>query len=90
MFEKNLPQRKKSFNAELNEEGEGGACGGATSAASSGQFVDVQRRKMPVEIDETTATTNVGDYEYDVSAFGDKETLARKNGVGGSVSINKA
>ena len=77
-----------------NEDGEGGACGGATSAASSGQFTqpfgNVQRRKMPVEIDETTATTNVGDYEYDVPAFGDEETLARKNGVGGSISINKA
>ena len=94
LFEKNLPQRKKSFNSELNEDGEGGACGGATSAASSGQFIqpfgNVQRRKMPVEIDETTATTNVGDYEYDVPAFGDEETLARKNGVGGSISINKA
>jgi len=96
LFEKNLPPRKsrkfeESF--ELNEDGEGGAMGGATSADSSGQFIqpfgDVQRRKMPVEIDETTATTNTGDYQYTVPFIGDKETLARKNGEGGSVSINK-
>ena len=85
-FERNLPERKVN----LTEEGEG-----ATAADASGQFSQpvfpMQRRKMPVEteIEEATATTNVGSYQYDVPFAGDKETLARKNGVGGSVSINR-
>lgn len=92
-FEKNLPQRQIHLrNEEINEEGEGGAMGGATSAASSGQFIQpfgsVQRRKMPTEIEETTSTMNTGNYQYTVPLGGDKETLARKNGDGGSVSIN--
>ena len=92
-FEKNLPQRQIHLrNEEINEEGEGGAMGGATSAASSGQFIQpfgsVQRRKMPTEIEETTTTMNTGNYQYTVPFGGDKETLARKNGDGGSVSIN--
>lgn len=92
-FEKNLPQRQIHLrNEEINEEGEGGAIGGATSAASSGQFIQpfgsVQRRKMPTEIEETTTTMNTGNYQYTVPFGGDKETLARKNGDGGSVSIN--
>ena len=94
-FEKNLPQRQIHLrNEEINEDGEGGAIGGATSAASSGQFIqpfgDVQRRKMPTEIEETTTTMNTGNYQYTVPFGGDKETLARKNGEGGSVSINHA
>ncbi len=92
-FEKNLPPRQIHLrNEEINEEGEGGAIGGATSAASSGQFIQpfgsVQRRKMPTEIEETTTTMNTGNYQYTVPFGGDKETLARKNGDGGSVSIN--
>ena len=95
LFEKNLPPRKSHKENEeiLYEEGEGGAMGGATSADSSGQFVQpvfpIQRRKMPVEIEETTDTNSVGNYQYTVPFGGDKETLARKNGVGGSVSVNK-
>ena len=93
LFEKNLPQRQIHLrHEEINEEGEGGAIGGATSAASSGQFIQpfgsVQRRKMPTEIEETTTTMNTGNYQYTVPFGGDKETLARKNGDGGSVSIN--
>ena len=86
LFERNLPERKHT--EELNEDGEG-----AVSADASGQFsqpvFSMQRRKMPVEVEEATATTNVGNYEYDVPFMGDKETLARNNGVGGSVSINR-
>lgn len=86
LFERNLPEKK--HNMEINEEGDG-----ATSADASGQFLQpifpVQRRQMPIEVEEATATTNVGNYEYDVPFGGDKETLARKNGVGGSVSINR-
>ena len=93
LFEKNLPQRQIHLRSEeINEEGEGCAVGGATSAASSGQFIQpfggVQRRKMPTEIEETTTTMNTGNYQYTVPFGGDKETLARKNGDGGSVSIN--
>ena len=92
-FEKNLPPRQIHFrNEEINEDGEGGAIGGATSASSSGQFIQpfgsVQRRKMPTEIEETTTTMNTGNYQYTVPFVGDTETLARKNGDGGSVSIN--
>lgn len=86
LFERNLPERKHV--EELNEEGEG-----ATTANASGQFSQplfpMQRRQMPVEVEEATATTNVGNYEYDVPFADDKETLARKNGIGGSVSINR-
>lgn len=96
LFEKNLPNRKLNLHHEdeLNEEGDGGAVScGATSASSSGQFIQpfgaVQRRKMPTEIDETTDTNSVGNYQYTVPFGGDKETLARKNGKGGSVSINE-
>ena len=94
-FEKNLPQRQIHLrHEEINEDGEGGAIDGATSAASSGQFIQpfgsVQRRKMPTEIEETTTTMNTGNYQYTVPFGGDKETLARKNGDGGSVSINHA
>ncbi len=99
LFEKNLPERKhgqkeiETFEGKINEDGEGGAMGGATSADSSGSFVtalDKQpiRRKLPTDIDETTSTNNVGNYQYTVPFIGDKETLARKNGKGGSVSIN--
>lgn len=93
LFERNLPPRKSHKQDELNEDGEGGAMGGATSTDSSGQFIQpvfpMQRRKMPVEIEETTDTSSVGNYQYTVPFGGDKETLARKNGVGGSVSVNK-
>ena len=94
LFEKNLPQRTVPLrNEELNEDGEGGgAIAGATTAASSGQFIQpfggVQRRKMSTEIDETTDTNSVGNYQYTVPFGGDKETLARKNGCNGSVSVN--
>jgi len=92
MFEKNLPPQKshKQKHENLNEDGEGG---GATSAESSGQFSQplfpIQRRKMPTDIEETTTTTNTGNYQYTVPFGGDKETRARKNGVGGSISVNK-
>jgi hypothetical protein len=82
----------------LHEEGEGGVMGGATSAAQSGQFTTplfgVNRRKTKYfdnneeDLDEATATTNVGDYEYDAPAFADEETLKRGNGAMGSTSIN--
>lgn len=81
LFEKNVPDRK------INEDGEG-----ACSADSSGQFSQpvfpMMRRKM-YGVDESTDTCSVGNYEYDVPFGGDKETLSRKNGKYGSVSIPK-
>lgn len=86
LFEKNLPERN------VNEEG-GDGC---TNAMSSGQFIqpmaDVQRRTIGTKtdsLDEVTTTFNTGDYEYDCPALGDKETLARKNGKGGSISVQR-
>lgn len=86
LFEKNLPEKK----TKIEEDGEGAT----TCDASSGQFSQpvfpMQRRTIDnVELDETTTTSNVGDYQYTVPFIGDKETLSRKNGEGGSVSINK-
>lgn len=90
LFEKNTPS--KNHIDIIDEDGEGGFGCGATGADNSGAFEQpvfgIQRRKMPTTIDETD-TISVGNYEYDVPMIGDKETLARKNGVGGSVSINK-
>ena len=90
LFERNIPQH--TIISEDGEGGEGGAIG-ATGADASGAFeqpgFNIQRRKMPTSISETD-TCSVGNYEYTAPAFGDKKTLARKNGVGGSVSINKA
>lgn len=88
MFEKNLPPRKKT---EIDVD-EATGCGG--TGAAGGAFVapmttNIIRRQMPYALDET-ATTDVGKYTYDLPVLGDKETLARHNGEGGSVSINKA
>lgn len=86
LFEKNLP------NKQINEED--GCAGGATSASSSGAFIQpafpIQRRKLPTEIEETATSNTVGNYEYDVPFAGDDESLSRKNGICGSVSINNA
>ena len=74
------------------EDGEGAFGCGATGADNSGAFEQpvfgIQRRKISSSIDETD-TNSVGNYEYDVPMIGDKETLARKNGIGGSVSMNR-
>ena len=66
------------------------AAGATTCGASSGPveqpIFSMIRGKMPVS---ETATTDVGDYTYDVP-FGDKndESKKRHNGVGGSCCIN--
>lgn len=90
-FEKNTPTSNNG-NMKLDEDGEGAMSCGATSADSSGAFEQpvfgVQRRKIYGGVTETD-TNSVGNYEYDVPFIGDKETLSRKNGIGGSVSINK-
>ena len=76
LFEKNKP---------INEE-EGGSIG-TTNSESSGQFLTNAFPIIRRKIDETD-TNSAGDYQFTVPFPGDEETLARKNGVGGSVSIN--
>lgn len=89
LFERNVPER--NIEDTVNEDGECGAMG-ATNASSSGQYsqplFSMQRRQMPVDIEEDTTTSTVGNYQYDVPFAGDKETLSRNNGVNGSTSIN--
>ena len=82
LFERNVPSKR------VDEDGE---CG-ALSAASSGEYscpVFPMVKREIYGVDESTDTCSVGNYEYDAPVFGDKETLARKNGKGGSVSVNK-
>lgn len=91
LFEKNIPEKLPNIK---NED-----CGdGATNATSSGQFSQpvfgVQKReiyntKPNDDIEEATTTMNTGDYQYTVPFGGDKSTLKRKNGDGGSISINR-
>jgi len=98
------PRKKHKINITLTEDGAAGVAGATTCGASSGAFVtkmndgtkdenvkdngDVIRRQMPVELEETTATTNTGDYTYTLPVLGDKESCERGTGVGGSNSIN--
>lgn len=93
MFERNVPTDNSNTN--ISEDG-CGAMGGTTSADSSGQFSEpvfpMQRRTMyndHKEIEEDTTTSSVGNYQYDVPFAGDKETLSRNNGIGGSTSMNR-
>ena len=72
-------------NKSINEE-EGGSVG-TTNSDSSGQFLTNAFPIIRRKIDETD-TNSAGDYQFTVPFPGDEETLARKNGVGGSVSVN--
>lgn len=80
LFEKNLPARKLRT--------EDGATGCDASGQYSSPLFGVQRREM-ADIIEAATTSTCGGYQYTVPFPGDKETLARKNGVMGSVSVNK-
>ena len=81
---KNVPDKLEKILTECDGGAMGGEAAGATSADASGQFnqplFGVQRRKMPREIDETTAASNVGNYQYTVPFASDKETRNRKPG----------
>lgn len=72
-------------NKSINEE-EGGSVG-TTNSDSSGQFLTNAFPIIRRKIDETD-TNSAGDYQFTVPFPGDEETIARKNGVGGSVSVN--
>ena len=86
IFERNVPENTQ----EMNEEGDG-CMSGTTSAISSGQYSQpIFSYEKDKDIDETTSTSSVGNYQYDVPLFGDKESLVRKNGLYGSTSIKKA
>ena len=92
IFEVNVPQVKENHQI-VNEDGEAGM-GGATNASSSGQFSQpvfpMQRRKiyLPKSMQEATATSTVGNYQYDVPFSIDKNdpTLSRD----GELSISYA
>ena len=81
LFEENKP---------INEDE--GCPAGATNAESSGQFITntfpIVRRGIYKNDLEETDTSSVGDYINDAPVFGDKESLARKNGFDGSISVN--
>jgi hypothetical protein len=81
---KNVPDKLEKILTECDGGAMGGEAAGATSADTSGQFnqplFGVQRRKMPREIDETTAASNAGNYQYTVPFASDKETRNRKPG----------
>lgn len=81
---KNVPDKLEKILTECDGGAMGGEAAGATSADASGQFnqplFGVQRRKMPKGIDETTAASNVGNYQYTVPFASDKETRNRKPG----------
>lgn len=77
-------QNKNEIEQNLDECDCGGAMGATAGNESMGQYSQplfgVQRRKMPTEIDETTATTNTGNYQYTVPFAADKETADRTPG----------
>lgn len=81
LFENNIVQNSRK---EISEDGDGST----TCDASSGQFSQplfpLQRRT----IDEETTTDSIGDYQYNVPFPCDDETMSRRNGIGGSVSVN--
>ena len=83
LFEENLP---------INEDD--GGCGFISGGGDAGQFSQplfskpVKQKGYAETMDEASTTQTVGNYQYDVPFAGDKETLSRHNGVGGSVSIN--
>lgn len=113
LFEVNVPPK------EINEDGEGGAMGGATNCASSAgsyvgkmngpinrrifkiteeQFAALKEQKLLTDsqIDEASTCASVMQGgglnpeagQYTVPFIGDKKTLSRGDGVGGSTSIN--
>ena len=84
LFEDNSSKMKG-----ICEDGEGAT----TCDASSGQFSQplfpIQRRTFnKTSLGEDTTTFNTGDYQYSTPFIGDEETVKRKNGKGGSISVN--
>lgn len=102
MFEKNVPKRVNECDGGC---GCGDVCG-TTNASSSGQVITpifgqpirreiyntkYSKKKKKKELDETTATTNVGNYTYDVPAPVDSDDPSLKRNEdeeNGSISIN--
>lgn len=80
----------------------GAADGGAGDGGSEGyQFItpisgiisqvgyNNQKKKKKNDLDETAASTTVGEIGYDAPAFLDTETARRGDGIGGSTSMNR-
>ena len=82
LFEKNVPEK-------MNEEAyAGGIEGGGDVGTFTQPVFPMYRQKSNYDVDESTTTTSVGDYTYDVPAFGDDESFDRKGGKNHSVSVN--
>jgi hypothetical protein len=95
---------EKNVNESLNEEDCGGFISGGGDVGQFSQPISsIVRQKAPMtlpsnsepkrndkkdEVEESTTTGNVGNYQYDVPFAGDDETLDRTGGKNHSVSIN--
>lgn len=93
-FERNVVNEECACGGDGCFCGGEGMTDGTSNASSSGQIVQPlssniispvgyngnRNKRKKKEIDETTATTNVGDYQYTVPFPGDEETLSRPNG----------
>ena len=88
---KDFDRKLKKLYIELFEENLPILEDGATGCDSSGQYsaplFGVYKRTFS-DIKEATATSGVGAYQYDAPAFGDKESLSRRDRRNGSVSVN--
>ena len=77
---------EKNVNENLNEEDGGG--GFISGGGDVGQFSQPISGIIRRDVEESTTTGNVGNYQYDVPFAGDDETLDRTGGKNHSVSIN--
>ena len=103
-FEKNTINEECAAGGDCGGEGNNGnSPSGSTTTFTAGDYSFIQpyggvvsqvgyngnrNKRKKKEIDETTATTNVGDYQYTVSFPGDEETLSRPKG-GICVTVDK-
>lgn len=88
LFERNVPQPEENIVTEDGEVMTGGATGSDASGQYSQPAFPIQRREIyNTEVEEATTTSTAGDYQYDVPFPGDKETLKRGDGIGGSTSV---
>ena len=103
-FEKNTINEECAAGGDCGGEGnDGNSPSGSTTTFTAGDYQFIQpfgsivsqvgyngnrNKRKKKEIDETTATTNVGDYQYTVPFPGDEETLSRPKG-GICVTVDK-
>lgn len=103
-FEKNTINEECAAGGDCGGEGNNGnSPSGSTTTFTAGDYQVIQpfggivsqvgyngnrNKRKKKEIDETTATTNVGNYQYTVPFPGDEETLSRPKG-GICVTVDK-